>query len=274
MRPQIQRLNNLAAAPASHPVSLEDLGWDDMGDDAPPQRPAVVLPLTPFPATPETPEPAAPARAINQTVSQSSENQQAEKQPDMPGVKAPANGGSAADHTSSVPEVVRQQELITQRMIAIAASPDKAEAPADKPAATPSVATPKAAQSGDSAAKALASTEEAPAEEASTEQVSAEKTPAESASIEKTEIKKTKTGKISAKKARPQSTGQKRKPANAGRKAAFTLRLNPERHLRLRLASAICARSSQQLVTEALDQFLKTIPELDALAETARPGSK
>jgi predicted HicB family RNase H-like nuclease len=41
------------------------------------------------------------------------------------------------------------------------------------------------------------------------------------------------------------------------RKAAFTLRLDPERHLRLRLLSAYSNRSSQQLVLEALDRLLE-----------------
>ncbi len=49
-------------------------------------------------------------------------------------------------------------------------------------------------------------------------------------------------------------------------KAAFTLRLDPERHLKLRLACALSRRSAQQLVTEALDDFLDSKPELDALA--------
>ncbi len=49
-------------------------------------------------------------------------------------------------------------------------------------------------------------------------------------------------------------------------KAAFTLRLDPERHLKLRLACALSRRSAQQLVTEALDNFLDSLPELDALA--------
>lgn len=52
-----------------------------------------------------------------------------------------------------------------------------------------------------------------------------------------------------------------------GRKAAFTLRLDPERHLRLRLACALAGRSAQQLVTAALDEKLATIPELDTMAE-------
>lgn len=49
-------------------------------------------------------------------------------------------------------------------------------------------------------------------------------------------------------------------------KAAFTLRLDEDRHLRLRLASALSGRSAQQLVTEALDAFLESIPEVDDLA--------
>jgi hypothetical protein len=49
-------------------------------------------------------------------------------------------------------------------------------------------------------------------------------------------------------------------------KAAFTLRLDPERHLKLRLACALSRRSAQQLVTEALDTFLESSPELEALS--------
>jgi hypothetical protein len=50
-------------------------------------------------------------------------------------------------------------------------------------------------------------------------------------------------------------------------KAAFTLRLEPDRHLKLRLACALTRQSAQQLVTGALDDFLNTLPELDALAD-------
>ncbi len=52
-------------------------------------------------------------------------------------------------------------------------------------------------------------------------------------------------------------------------KAAFTLRLDPSRHLRLRLACAVTGRSAQQLVTDALDQLLDDMPELDSMAEKA-----
>ena len=58
-------------------------------------------------------------------------------------------------------------------------------------------------------------------------------------------------------------------PGSKG-KAAFTLRLDPSRHLKLRLACAVDGRSAQQLVTDALDQFLDAMPDLDALAENAK----
>ena len=60
-------------------------------------------------------------------------------------------------------------------------------------------------------------------------------------------------GKVRAKQTKP--------------KSAFTLRLDADRHLRLRLASAVTDRSAQQLVTEALDAFLATLPEVEGLAQ-------
>jgi hypothetical protein len=54
-------------------------------------------------------------------------------------------------------------------------------------------------------------------------------------------------------------------------KAAFTLRLDHDRHLRLRIASALCHRSAQMLVTEALDAFLNSLPEVGALVSQLPP---
>ena len=51
-----------------------------------------------------------------------------------------------------------------------------------------------------------------------------------------------------------------------GRKAAFTLRLDTDRHLRLRLACAVQNRSAQLLVTAALDQLLESLPDVARLA--------
>jgi hypothetical protein len=57
-------------------------------------------------------------------------------------------------------------------------------------------------------------------------------------------------------------------------KAAFTLRLDPDRHLRLRLASAVTRNSAQQLVTQALDAFLESLTEVEALARQVDPAGK
>ena len=52
----------------------------------------------------------------------------------------------------------------------------------------------------------------------------------------------------------------------AGRRAAFTLRVDAERHLQLRLACTVQGRSAQALVIEALDRLLAEQPEIAALA--------
>lgn len=52
-----------------------------------------------------------------------------------------------------------------------------------------------------------------------------------------------------------------------GRKAAFTLRLDADRHLKLRLACAVAGRSAQAMVTQALDALLDGLPEIDKLAQ-------
>jgi hypothetical protein len=56
--------------------------------------------------------------------------------------------------------------------------------------------------------------------------------------------------------------------AASGRKSrtAFTLRLDSDRHLRLRLACAVTNKSAQQLVTYALDVLMDSMSEIDAFA--------
>jgi hypothetical protein len=75
--------------------------------------------------------------------------------------------------------------------------------------------------------------------------------------------------------ARPVSVATARRIAREthakGSKAAFTLRLDQDRHLRLRLASALHNVSAQVLVTEALDHFLQSLPEVDELARQLPP---
>ena len=62
---------------------------------------------------------------------------------------------------------------------------------------------------------------------------------------------------------------RQRAAAGSKAKAAFTLRLDAARHLKLRLACAVSGRSAQQLVTEALDQLLDAMPDVQAMADRA-----
>ena len=74
-----------------------------------------------------------------------------------------------------------------------------------------------------------------------------------------------------ASRSTPKRSKAARSRESAKEKAAFTLRLDPSRHLKLRLACAVNAKSAQQLVTSALDKLLASMPELDAMASKA-PG--
>lgn len=76
--------------------------------------------------------------------------------------------------------------------------------------------------------------------------------------------KRQRKGKTAQAAAEPRSSG--------GRKAAFTLRLDTDRHYKLRLASAVTGRSSQQIVTAALDEWLTGLPQIDGLAAQLPPG--
>lgn len=58
-----------------------------------------------------------------------------------------------------------------------------------------------------------------------------------------------------------------------GRKAAFTLRIDAERHLRLRLLTAVTNRSAQQLLIEALDALIARNDKLKDLAEQVEDGN-
>jgi len=68
----------------------------------------------------------------------------------------------------------------------------------------------------------------------------------------------------------PRRQFKPRAVAGSKGKAAFTLRLDPERHLKLRLACAVDGRSAQTLVTQALDALLAEMPELESMATKAK----
>jgi hypothetical protein len=72
----------------------------------------------------------------------------------------------------------------------------------------------------------------------------------------------------------PRRAPRVRAAAGTKDKAAFTLRLDRERHLKLRLACAVEGRSAQQLVTAALDALLASVPGLDDMADKAPSGKR
>lgn len=76
--------------------------------------------------------------------------------------------------------------------------------------------------------------------------------------------------RVSAPAPAPRRAPRPRSAPGSKGKAAFTLRLDRERHLKLRLACAVDGRSAQQLVTDALDQLLQRMPELDSMADKAK----
>ena len=68
---------------------------------------------------------------------------------------------------------------------------------------------------------------------------------------------------------KPRREPRARSAPGTNGKAAFTLRLDPSRHLKLRLACAVNGRSAQQIVTDAVDRLLAEMPELESMAERA-----
>ena len=69
------------------------------------------------------------------------------------------------------------------------------------------------------------------------------------------------------------ATRLRRETAHAG-KAALTLRLDPDRHLQLRLAGAISNRSAQDLLTQALDALIQSMPTVEALVAQLPPAKR
>jgi hypothetical protein len=173
MRPQVASMG-MGGGQTAHALkqdfdALEDLGWNDMGeDDAPADRSAEIVALTPAPHNPES--------------------------------EAKTDAGSPKPLVRSIHEELA--ELLEK---------GETELPVPKPKPQP---------------KAQAKPEPAVARAAN-----------RGSAIEK-----------------------------ACRRAAFTLRLDAKRHLKLRLASTVKNRSAQQLVTAALDKYLAEIPEVEALA--------
>ncbi|MEL7685607.1 hypothetical protein AAG594_14815 [Citromicrobium bathyomarinum] len=108
----------------------------------------------------------------------------------------------------------------------------------------------------------------APTYEAAPEQDRADETPSEPDVAEPVAAIRTKAPRLPrpglAVASAPQVRGEAR-ATTKGKRTAFTLRLDPERHLKLRLACTLANRSAQALVTEAVDAMFAATPELEQL---------
>ena len=185
MRPQLQPLGHYPAPEltpadlaASHDHRNDDLGWNDMGEPH------------------DAPEPAHPfAKPETATV--------------LPFAVGEANfesGSVAGPLTTGIPEVVRSQDTLAERI------------EAGRLGMPPTEPIPLAAHRFSRAA----------------------------------------------------NTVVRRSALADGRRAAFTLRVDGDRHLKLRLACTVQGRSAQQLVTEALDRLFDGLPELEDLARRVK----
>lgn len=170
-------------APLNSVGSYDDLGWNDMGYDVDPEHgsePTRLVDLKPILA--------GSVLAHDPAVEQALEDSAGHELTD-----AVAEGYDADAFEAPVPEIVRQQETLMERVAAVARKVETVPAPKAKKERAP---------------RAL----------------------------------------------------------RAREKAAFTLRLDAERHLRLRLASAVTNRSAQIILTDLLDEYLSSLPEIDAMA--------
>lgn len=212
----------------SYGGSLEDLGWDDMGqgqDEMPEHVPSPVTALTPAPASPPRVHAVAPApRPVAEPV------------------------------IESVPEPIAPEPIVPEPIV-VAQQRNLRESFDDDEAAA-------------------VEHEHDPEESFDDEPATAEHEPEENFAEEAETVEQPHEPEGFAEQAEIVALPRRRSlPIEAKPKAAFTLRLDPERHLRLRLASAITRRSAQMLVTGALDDFLNSLPELEALAERVPAGA-
>lgn len=201
-RPAMRR-QPLGSGPAPlNSMGYDDLGWNDMGYDVDPDQtaePARMLDLKPL----LTGSVLAHNVEAEHAVDDSAHLEPAQEfSGEYAGeFVAPADDYGVEPFEAEVPEVVRQQESLIERVAAVARKVEARPAPAPKKERAP-------------------------------------------------------------------------RTLRAREKAAFTLRLDAERHLRLRLASAVTNRSSQVILTDLLDEYLSSLPEIDAMASrlpAARP---
>ena len=273
MRPQLTPLpENLSEIAAIAEEQLEDLGWNDMGADsegedlAPnAETSAAALSADAIPllsakpiskATPEA-HTTDPALFAAECEDEGGEDEyEAGPHPIIdplasadivpfgmhPTSRAPANEDTLDTNS---PVIINQQKRLARRILADAAS-DQASGAFDE-------TTKAALQESDNPSELL---RQKPSKAAD---ISEPITPA----------------KPRARRAKRTPSKSEAAKQSAARRAAFTLRLDTERHLKLRLAATMHGVSAQSLVTEALDALLNDIDDLDTLVDRLnRSGPK
>ncbi|RDC59225.1 hypothetical protein HME9302_00411 [Alteripontixanthobacter maritimus] len=244
MRPQLAPLSAMnGSGNAAHDMdahdrneALEDLGWNDMGEDeAPTVDQAHLSILTPAPVNPEA---EAEARAHDREA----EAQLARK--DSPQVRQQLE---SLAHRMAANEPVAKEALIQETPVREA--PTKVEpAPANDLSVEPDPGT------------------AAPFGRIKSIPVSSDDRPQES-TVKSASIPDIETADGPIERIVPQRDAPARRTAfSRGKRAAFTLRLDADRHLKLRLASTLHNRSAQALLTEALDALLGDMPDIDKFA--------
>ena len=215
----------------------EDLGWNDMGYDVDPANPASEIGrmagqgLSPMAASPHA-DSGNPLDALDAAV------ERVIPSPVLSPMAAKADV-HALDASQQVPDeapapfIHEQQQRLEDALASVDAP--RAEAPVAGPAVQ--------------AADVVAQPQALAPERISTPMVPAFAAPA-----------------VATASTAPVSTPRKRARAGTRGAFAFTLRLDPNRHLRLRLASATSNRSVQQIMIALVDDYLADHPEIDAFA--------
>ncbi|MEM6858861.1 MAG: hypothetical protein AAF559_13430 [Pseudomonadota bacterium] len=251
MRPQLTPLpENMAEIAALADEQLEDLGWNDMGGDD--TEPQTVAPMSQVSAA------ALSADAFPLLSSKPGSKANAEHQVSDPTLLASDfeddSEGQEDDNPRGPHPII--DPLASADIVPFGAhQADRSPANEDTlDTASPVIRT----QQKRLARRVLA---EAAAEEL-----------ARGGALEKEQsdaLLRPKPGKSATKatKSRKRSSKSASTTNSSARRAAFTLRLDTDRHLKLRLAATMQGISAQSLVTEALDALLQDIDELDTLVE-------
>ena len=221
MRPQSAVLGPVDGVAAA--ANLEDLGWNDMGEDSPDAMPAAAAPA---------------ANHASASLAESS----LIKKPALPPLE------EREDYDASELEV--GQEIEEPRVVPITPLQKK----------EPSSGQNQVRDSLDRIASQLDGKTSVEADNEDDEEFEEEIEAAPAARV------------VLPKAIKPAPA--RSKAVVKGKRAAFTLRLDPERHLMLRLACTVRGSSAQQLVTDALDGLLSEMPEIAMLAAQVQRGPK